>query len=1279
MKTLRNLTLSLAVAVSGIAMAAKENAPDILIPNVQGAGVIKGLSNNGKYGVASIKPGDDGFSYTVGSVFYDLTGSVPVGTNIGKGRSASAANDVTDDGKLVVGSVDRMPAVCRYKDGEWVWEKLPVPDKVYDVPMEDMYTGEQYVSRFKLNGGHVNAVTPDGKYGVGLCRSNENEMIELAVMWDLTTMQIVEVDFPVTNLFGEDELQSRFLQISDDGRYILCWNSFSYIGGVVFVFDREKNEAIYIDVDEVGGKFVPREPGYIGLELDGITKSLTSDGHYVGGGIMKDDETYVFRFDVWNKELHIYKDAVYRDATGWSVTKDGLVLGGTPARTPYAEGLICTEDMIYPFQALYRDAYGLDMYSYGIDVTGKPNLVSDDGRTIVFVTSKDDTYVARFKEPLRDGVDRINMMSNWTVTPAKNTKMTKLQNVTFTFDNPIEVDGKRYEDVKLLDSKGNVIATALENGLNASDAKLEVSFKPVLLEEGETYTLTIPEGLCWLKGHNNSKNNAIEVKYVGRENVPVSIKNISPESGSTLNSLDLNDNPVVVQFDVPVKVNGTANDRPMAHLYIDDSNEPIASLVLDIDLYTHNLVIYPSSTFYLYKGSEYKIEVPEGAVTDLSGMGPSGAFSIEYEGSYVPQMGDDLYLFKSNCNNFDNFLFYEGDHGTPVSEYANMGFTADETPWWVVMDDNSLTVDMSFASHSCYTDGRQADDWVATRQLSIPEDVPTYLQFQSQSYRKNKEDRLKVYVYVNDASYNALTASVVKDIKEKGELIYNEIQSPGKYEDVLADDWTNNVIPLDKYKGKKIYICFVNDNQNQSMVIIDDIQVVKEVNSFITITGSENVVNQQSVAIRGILSIASELADYNTLTMTLLDSEGKEVSAYSATGLNLKGGDTYNFEFPQQLPLVLGEENHYSIKYTLDEDTGVYDGVIRDLTFQPEKRVIVEEYTGKTCQYCPLGMAAMERLEAMYGDKIIPIGLYSYNGDPKGFGISSYSATVFNGSGAAPMGRINRRPDIVSPMYSDENNKYHMTAADVPGTANVWQDEVVDEMNNPTYLSVDAEARIDRTGYVYVSADVKTAINLNNQNVRVLGVLLEDGIQDSQSSGVYMFDDPILGEFGLGGRYSLATFWYEFNNVARGYWGQSPNGTPRLVPAVLKIGETYNVEFEYKIPDIVANKEKLKMAIVLLDESTGRVINATVAKVDTSGVEEIIDNAGGTLDVNKVGNEIYVSAAGDVQVAVYTLDGRMIKNVNGTGNLSISLDGYHGVVIVRAASGGMSVVKKIIL
>lgn len=152
---------------------------------------------------------------------------------------------------------------------------------------------------------------------------------------------------------------------------------------------------------------------------------------------------------------------------------------------------------------------------------------------------------------------------------------------------------------------------------------------------------------------------------------------------------------------------------------------------------------------------------------------------ISYLGTYendIPVV--DGVIFSEDFDmGVNNMMLYDGDQRTPVSEMANWGFLSTY-PWWQVRDDSSST-DQSAASHSMYNPVGKSDDWMVTRRMYIPDETCA-LTFDSQSYKKNKEDYLKVYVLATDDVYTVpITKSFIDRIKSEGELVYNEKQTPG--------------------------------------------------------------------------------------------------------------------------------------------------------------------------------------------------------------------------------------------------------------------------------------------------------------------------------------------------------------------------------------------------------------------------------------------------------------------------------------------------------------------
>ena len=1275
------------------AVAASPNAPYIYWPaGESGAAVISGLSNNGAYGVATVQDYSDsetGSSEPVGAVVYDMTAHKS--TTLTPMRSRCSANDVTNDGSIVVGSLNGQPAVARRGDnGSYSWN-------VINYNKGDKITYFSYVDEVNrtvtISGGTIRAVTPDGKYAVGTVTTDQDMNFERGMMWDLEKNEVIDLPVRLEDAgwpmdldgsFRKYTQQTRFDQISDDGRYILVTNGFSFTSTVMFVYDRQEQKEIYINYTD-GDLTQLRNPGYGELSMPAPTRTMSPNGQYVVGAITKlgTESTRPFMFNVTTGELKVYDDAAWDGYVPYAVNSNGMMVVSNHMIGFDSDAYVLVDDYLFPLRNIYQDAYGMNLNSNNLEYTGIPTLISEDGKTIVCVTYQTQTYAAQFKESINDAVERLDLLGSYSVNPASGIRMAQVRSIDVSFDFPISVDGSRSKEVQILDKNGNVVRSALSgSGVSAIGNTMTLTFMVTKLEEDQDYTVKIPAEIAWVTNHPSSKSPEIVLSYTGRDGTkPAKVETIYPASGASLPNLDINDNPVMVTFDIPVYNATDMDNRKFAHLYVDDNQEPYATLYIDVDTYTHRMLIFPPATLPLYKNSEYRIEVPAGAVGDVSGGCLNEAFTINYSGSYVPELGDGQFLFKSDCDNYENLIFYEGDHGEPVAPYNEWGFTADTTPWSVVAEDES-SADMAFLSHSCYEDGRQADDWVILPQLKIPSDTQTVLTFDGQGYKKNKQDYLKVYVYESNIKYNQqMSADVIADIRANGDLIFNEIMDPGASEAYFTGDWTHVVLDLTKYAGKNIYICFVNDNQNQSAVIIDNIRVMQNMDAYITITGQPNVVAKDSAPVKGILSVVSELETYNSLTMNLLDGSGNTVSTISENR-KFASGDNYNFEFPKELPLELGKENAYTIEYYLDDTKLSHDGVIRNLMFEPLKRIVIEEVTGRDCQFCPEGHAMMEILQSRYGQQIVPVALHCYNGsDPKGTNMLSYVNSVF-GSTSAPQARVNRR-SITGPMVSDGTNFYE-SAANFPGVANTWLDEVVEELAIPTYMEMELIPNdINSFARVNYTVNVKSALDLKAQNIRVLAMLLEDGLVDYQVNGVYSNASPLLGEWGRGGKYAQATVYpVTFHNVARGYWGESVNGAAygsdgqRLIPNNLTAGETYSFEIEMNVPNNVEDLQKCKLAVILLDENNNnKVVNAAV-KVTANEVEEIIDELGGALALVQNGSEIIASAAGDLQVAVFSLDGRMLRMESGNGLVSIDLGDYQGMVIVKATANGQTVTGK---
>ncbi len=147
-----------------------------------------------------------------------------------------------------------------------------------------------------------------------------------------------------------------------------------------------------------------------------------------------------------------------------------------------------------------------------------------------------------------------------------------------------------------------------------------------------------------------------------------------------------------------------------------------------------------------------------------------------------------------------------------------------------------------------------------------------------------------------------------------------------------------------------------------------------------------------------------------------------------------------------------------------------------------------------------------------------------------------------------------------------------------------------------------SNARIDADQKkVALDVSVKSDINRSNTNINVCGILMEDDIMGFQTNGLYTTEAPGLGEWGKGGEYGKSSVLWYYDDVVRGtsavetagvYSGF--NGKGGYIPAEIKAGEPIDFTFDFALPSSVADANKTKVCLMLIDANTGEYINAAV-------------------------------------------------------------------------------------
>lgn len=1179
MKTPCHLIAVSLFAAFTLSATADDNTPVIHRLIFPDSSIGLNISNNGRWVVAnaSTSVGDEepvGHLYDVDA---DTAEDLP---------SRGTVNDVSDDGSIVVGSHNGRPAYWKRSDGKWHNISVPAGWAV----------------------GKFNAVTPDGRYAVGTF-SDETLFYERGVMWDLEkNVEVKLTNLPKKNMLGTNSGEMRYIGISADGRYVLMTMDFAYVDPAElcsFVYDVQTQTYQTIGfTPNDNGNWEPHHPNT--YFIDGPV--MSPSGEWVTGTaymVLDDNPDYptqynaVFRMNVLTGDYEVYDDGD-GEYYAFAVSDDGVVYGSSPTTSPLRDWAVRYGNNWVPVALIAEQRYGVDFSTISTFTrTGTASAVSSDGKRILtIIDPTGESAVIDFNDPLRDICSGIDLLASYSVSPAPGSVFPRLTNVSVTFDQKVKIVGE-LNAAQVIDSQGNVKRSSNNMELGDNPMQVNITFRGTNLDAGEHYDVVIPAGTFAMANDATMTNSEIRISYTGRANEPVAVTEVYPINKGSLVKIDNIESPIQLTFNTDISV---VNGKTGSLILVDDAGETTLC-PLNLAAAGKMLFMAPSSVQYLYSGSHYKVVLPEGCVTDVIGYGPNEPVELEYEGRYVREItSSDATLFSCDFNNMAQslatFLLYEGDHCSPNGEMASLGFDADNTPWNFSLRESNESTDFFAASHSLYDFTRsnlRSDDWMMVPQLYLPDDF-CQLSFDAQRYHASANDRLKVLAWQCDDVINTLTPAIIERVKQEAVVIFDEEIPNGGTDDGIADEWQHYVVDMPQFSGKNVYIAFLNDNEQQSAVFLDNVSVTRNLKFLVSLSVPESVVGRPSQIISGTFIANSDTEPITSVSLVLRDGDGNEIEQVVADNLHLKKGDRQTFTFYEKLPLTIGREVPFSIDVLVNN---LYHETIRssvkDLAFSPTKRVVIEEMTGLDCGNCPLGIIAFEHLEQLYGDQVIPVSIHTYPGDPYGAGLAGY--TDYLNIVGAPSGQVNRTGEVVFPIWHNtETGTYHFNNDQ---THDTWLDCVQREFSTLADADLDITAELDEeAGTFSVPVNVTYALDADNLHLNLFAVVLEDGISAYQQNYFSSVGDPLLGEWSNGGIYAsqfVRPFYH--NDVARLPIGTSYAGTAGLLPESVKAGETVTATITSPLPNFANHGQDAairyaKVVVMLINADNGHVVNA---------------------------------------------------------------------------------------
>lgn len=216
--------------------------------------------------------------------------------------------------------------------------------------------------------------------------------------------------------------------------------------------------------------------------------------------------------------------------------------------------------------------------------------------------------------------------------------------------------------------------------------------------------------------------------------------------------------------------------------------------------------------------------------------------------------------------------------------------------------------------------------------------------------------------------------------------------------------------------------------------------------------------------------------------------------------------------------------------------------LITAVVAQAPRKVVVEDYTGIWCGWCPNGRTATQHLDATYGSKVICMGVHSgdsLSGSTAG-NMSGYPDSLINGIGVTgfPEGAIDRFSDPQGGIFQGCGNT---------SVGNDWDATVTKRLNTTSPVAVNISSTYSNSTRALSVTVTANFVASASGNMRLNCVLIEDSIETDHAQHNYMSGDPNFSAYEWYSQAATIAVYYQ-RDVARINLSTCM-GAPGIIPA----------------------------------------------------------------------------------------------------------------------------------
>ena len=575
---------------------------------------------------------------------------------------------------------------------------------------------------------------------------------------------------------------------------------------------------------------------------------------------------------------------------------------------------------------------------------------------------------------------------------------------------------------------------------------------------------------------------------------------------------------------------------------------------------------------------------------------------------------------------------------TPATGVSFMATSA-----WIARPKATGSTDNQAVSTSWYTPAGTSNDWLISPSIAVPATGVNVVQFDAMAPDANYLDGFKVYISTSPITASSLPTTAVLTVP------------------AAANTYTSYSASLASFAGQNIYVAIQNYSNDMYLLFVDNFKVRTVVNND-AILSSASLNRYSAVSTNNNLVLDVKNDGANAITALTVNWNDGTDHIQTITGLNIAPGASANVTHPTAVSYATVVEKNINV--TITAVNGAVDATnvtaakkINTVSQIVEKTVVIEEGTGTWCVWCPRGAVAMEYMYDTYPTRFI--GVAVHNGDP--MTVTEYdNGADLSGFPGCNVDRALKDESVSKTLFEGYyNTRKDITIPAAIAATATWNGANVSVAVTSTFKTVFANANY-RLGVIMIEDKVTgTGAAYNQANAYAGGT---NGVM----GGFESLPNPVPA--------AQMVYDHVGRALLGGYDGQAAS-----VPAVITNNQAVNYTFNYTVP--ATSKRYLMSAIaVLIDNTTGEIINATKVALTAAGVEEVAtigmevypNPASGSVNVK------FEASSADYTVAITDLSGRqvaskVITNANGSQTVEMPIEGLAtGNYLVTVSSNGAS-------